>query len=416
MVREFTSEEIVKIGQLRSLLIAEKASPPPNETFEDDYYLVKWLRARNLDVSKAHEMLLASLAWRRENRIDGILDREGEVPEKYKKTNPTGYFGDDEDGNPILCLPLGRYKNRDTIADIGLQAFLRFYFAWMESVANFLKEKEAETGKKGLQIIQLVDMECYSIREIMYQPVREFVKESQAILSANYPESLKVMLIINAPSVFALAFKLVKHLLPKETLAKIDIYGQDEEEWKRVLRSKCAQLNKVPVRWGGTLISKDIFGAEGTEACVWSHGPIALSFFTDDVIDSHGFKKVKVGARDKYKMDVFTTSSRSEIRWRFNTEDHDIGFQVVCPRGSTLVPWRRLDSHNSMQEGTITCETVGKYQLVFDNSFSYTKAKMVKYYVQVVEEGEDEDDNLQDVELIDTGYDHHFSESMVENI
>ncbi|XP_021952055.1 retinal-binding protein [Folsomia candida] len=355
-------------------------------------------------------MLLASLAWRRENRIDGIFDREGEVPEKYKITNPTGYFGDDKDGNSIVCLPLGRYKNRDTMAEIGLPAFLRLYFAWMEIVTKLLKEREAETGKKGLQVIQLVDMECYSIREIMYQPVREFVKVSQAIVSANYPESLKVMLIINAPSVFALAFKLVRHLMPKETLAKIDIYGQDEEEWKRVLRSKCAHLNKVPVRWGGTLKSTDIFGTAGTEASVWS-GIVPLSFFTDDVIDSHGFKKVKVGARDKYKMDVFTTSSRSEIRWRFNTEDHDIGFQVVCPRGSTLVPWRRLDSHNSMQEGTITCETVGKYQLVFDNSFSYTKAKMVKYYVQVVEDGDDENEDLHNVDLIDTEYHQCLSRS-----
>ncbi|OXA56176.1 putative SEC14-like protein 6 [Folsomia candida] len=412
MVREFTSEEIAKIGQLRSLLTAGKVSPPLNETFEDDYYLVKWLRARNLDVSKAQEMLLTSLAWRRENRIDGILDREeDDVPLKYKRIYPVAIFGDDVEGNPIMCLPLGRFNHRDNIPELGIERLLRFNMYFMETMVKIVRDKEVETGKRGLQLIQIIDMEQYSFKELTCKPAREYIAETQKVLEANYPEILKSMLIINAPKIFALAFKLVKHLLPKETLAKMDIYGQHEDEWKDVLRSRCAQLNKLPVRWGGTLKSTDVWGADDVN--VWLDGPIPLSYFTDDVIDSHGFKKVKVGARDKYKMDVLTTSSRSEIRWRFNTEGHDIGFQVVCPRGSTLVPWRRLDSHNSMQEGTITCETVGKYQLVFDNSFSYTKAKMVKYYVQVVEE--DEDDNLQDVELIDTGSEHNIGKSTVEN-
>lgn len=87
------------------------------------------------------------------------------------------------------------------------------------------------------------------------------------------------MLIINAPKIFALAFKLVKPLLPKETLAKMDIYGQHEDEWKDVLRSRCAQLNKLPVRWGGTLKSTDVWGADDVN--VWLDGPIPLSYFTD---------------------------------------------------------------------------------------------------------------------------------------
>lgn len=43
---------------------------------------------------------------------------------------------------------------------------------------------------------------------------------------------------------------------------------------------------------------------------------------------------------------------------------------------------------------------------------SRTKTKLVKYYIQVVEEGDFHD--LQNVELIDTGSDHNFGESAVE--
>jgi hypothetical protein len=103
--------------------------------------------------------------------------------------------------------------------------------------------------------------------------------ESQKIMEANYPEMLRSMLIINAPKIFAMAFNLVKPVLPKETLEKMDIYGGDEEEWKKAIRERGFSLEKIPIRWGGTLKGEDAFCSQDTS--VWLDGPLPLSYFSN---------------------------------------------------------------------------------------------------------------------------------------
>lgn len=48
---------------------------------------------------------------------------------------------------------------------------------------------------------------------------------TQAVMDANYPELLRLCMIVNAPKVFELIYNILKPLLPKSTSDKIDIYG-----------------------------------------------------------------------------------------------------------------------------------------------------------------------------------------------
>jgi hypothetical protein len=118
-------------------------------------------------------------------------------------------------------------------------------------------------------------------------------------------------------------------------------------------------------------------------------------------VDKDGFQKVKVGARDKFKLELEIPTKGSQLRWDFSTDGHDIGFEVIyLKNGKSPVEWSRLDSHHSIQKGSINCgEQVGKYQLVFDNSFSFTKSKILKYSVAVVEP--EELNIIQDLENVD---------------
>ncbi|CAL8073412.1 unnamed protein product [Orchesella dallaii] len=98
-----SAEEAQKIQQLRSA-----CSGILNADQNDDYYLIRWLRARNMDLGKAEEMLRKSMKRRKNNNeVDGIMDR-GEVPLKYRRLLPTGLFGrdiDDDIDDVVIFIP-----------------------------------------------------------------------------------------------------------------------------------------------------------------------------------------------------------------------------------------------------------------------------------------------------------------------
>lgn len=54
---------------------------------------------------------------------------------------------------------------------------------------------------------------------------RDFMTNMQTNMDANYPEILRYAMIINAPKVFAIIFNMLKPIIPKATLEKIDIFG-----------------------------------------------------------------------------------------------------------------------------------------------------------------------------------------------
>jgi len=63
-----------------------------------DLQCLAWLRARELDVPKASEMLRKCLAWRKEEDFDSIL--EWEPPPHYLSEYPYEIVGEDYEGHP----------------------------------------------------------------------------------------------------------------------------------------------------------------------------------------------------------------------------------------------------------------------------------------------------------------------------
>jgi len=73
----------------------------------DDYYLLRFLRARKFDFAKAELMWNNFLKWRRDNKVDDInLYRFSELTE-VKKVYPHGYFRTDKLGRPVYIERIG---------------------------------------------------------------------------------------------------------------------------------------------------------------------------------------------------------------------------------------------------------------------------------------------------------------------
>lgn len=77
--------------------------------------------------------------------------------------------------------------------------------------------------------------------------MKSLVRSSFQISQDYYPETMGRLLVINAPTSFTAIWSVVKPWLAKETVAKIDILGND---YKKVLLEVVDEQN-LPVMFGG---------------------------------------------------------------------------------------------------------------------------------------------------------------------
>ncbi|KAI5929979.1 SEC14-like protein 2 [Manis javanica] len=153
----------------------------------DDYFLLRWLRARNFDLQKSEGMLRKHMVFRKQQDLD-----------------------------------------------------------------NILKWQPSELGRKVETVLMVFDMEGLSLRHL-WHPAVEVYQQFFAILEANYPETLKNLIIVRAPKLFPVAFNLVKSFLSEETRRKIMILGGN---WKQEL-PKFISSDQLPVEFGGTMTDPD---------------------------------------------------------------------------------------------------------------------------------------------------------------
>jgi len=68
----------------------------------DDYYLLRFLRARKFDIDKAKLMFNNFINWRRENDVDNVIESyKFEEHHDVLQVYPHGYHKTDKKGRPI---------------------------------------------------------------------------------------------------------------------------------------------------------------------------------------------------------------------------------------------------------------------------------------------------------------------------
>lgn len=245
------------------------------EEQRSDPQLIRWLRARNLDVDKALHMLKLSLEWRKENNVDGILERE-EIPKDVQAKTPFANLGVDANGYPIILVPVGRQDTRGFLEKYGTDTCLRYQIISLEKIMKHLRDVSEQQGRPVTQFVQILDFKGYSFSQFTNKLCRDYLIRMQKFLNPNYPNLLHCAMIINAPKLFYIIFNLIKPLIPKETLEKVEIFGADPEKWKKAISARLP-LELIPPHWGGTRQGSDEYCSQED---IWKYGPVPISFFT----------------------------------------------------------------------------------------------------------------------------------------
>ncbi|KAI9483807.1 MAG: CRAL-TRIO domain-containing protein [Benjaminiella poitrasii] len=181
-----------------------------------DIVLVKFLRARDLDLSKASQMLTNTLIWRKDFRADELLDEAiddsilGSVSYVYKN---------DKEGRPVCYNFYGDLDQDKVFGDV--QKFIRWRVQVME---------------RGVQLIDFVHTDSMVVihdykKASLFgrtQNAKTATKEIIKIMQDNYPEFLAVKYFVNVPSWGSIIFKLVRPLLSEATTRKFVVCSNDQ--------------------------------------------------------------------------------------------------------------------------------------------------------------------------------------------
>ncbi|KAJ3182913.1 cytosolic factor, phosphatidylinositol/phosphatidylcholine transfer protein [Gaertneriomyces sp. JEL0708] len=263
-------QESAAVSELRELL-GDQGSR------YDDRTLLRFLIARQLNAQKAKEMLEGYSAWREKDGIDklplpgingnpvmqnvrgfqSVPDSNWDLnapdmPEEFKVFGP--YMGGgcfhkvDKEGFPIFIERTGYHDVKGLAQKCPPNVMLDWHVRNNEFVINvIMPECEKRLGKPVEKHCVIFDCTGLGIWQFDMAGLN-LLKAVSDLDSKVYPERLGKLFIVNAPGIFARAWKIISRWLDKRILEKIFICGAD---YKDVLLQHIDASN-LPDFLGGT--------------------------------------------------------------------------------------------------------------------------------------------------------------------
>ncbi|KAK6192518.1 hypothetical protein SNE40_003970 [Patella caerulea] len=351
----------------------------------DDYFLTRWLRARNYDLKKAETMLRNDFTWRAQNGVDTILS-DYKVPEVIEKYYPGGLCGRDKEGCPIWIDPFGDMDIKGMLSSARKQDVIKSKVHLLERIYK-LFEAESTEDQRVDGIVVIFDLEKMGLKHL-WKPGVDLFNSILAIFEEHFPESLKKSFVINAPRIFPIAFNLVRPFLSEATVKKVHILGSNYKE--ELL--KHIDADQLPVYWGGTKTDPDGNIKCPSQICLG--GEIPQKYYSEVLSNLDGFTEVDLGRGSSLQLDYEIKVPQSVIRWQFKTDGFDIGFGIFkrtknkrqkAGAMDEVVASDRVNSHLIPEDGSTTCTDVGTYVIRFDNTYSWTRGKTLFYLIEVLE-------------------------------
>ncbi|KAI0683682.1 CRAL-TRIO domain-containing protein [Cytidiella melzeri] len=263
LTRQFTEAEWTALKELRAKLpeISRAAYSPddkdatpkafnlfgidvdPSNPAKDarvSVVLMKFLRARELKVQDAESMLLATLKWRQEFKVDQLLSEE--FPEEV--FGGVGrVFGHDKEGRPVTYNIYGGGLDMTPVFS-DVKRFIRWRVQLMEKTVRLLDFESFD------QMVQVHDYEGVNFMGGRDANQKAAASEATKIFQENYPEFLATKFFINVPTFATWIFWFFKSLLSSKTFSKMSVVGTGKSTVSAALLP-VIDAKELPKRYGG---------------------------------------------------------------------------------------------------------------------------------------------------------------------
>ncbi|KAG6662733.1 hypothetical protein CIPAW_03G264800 [Carya illinoinensis] len=230
--------------QLRDITIWGVPLLPSKGHAGTDVVLLKFLRARDFKVQDAFEMLRKTLRWRKEYKIDGILEEKlGSDLE-----NITYFKSRDREGHPLCYVTYGALQDRELCKKaFGTEEKCRKFLRWnVKNMEKGIKKLSFSNGGRADSILYIVDLKNFQGPGM--EEVCSINKKFMMLLADYYPEIIHKFIVINGPFWYY-----ASHLLLLRSTSRRDqknfVFASSGRVPKTLL--KFIAPENLPVEYGG---------------------------------------------------------------------------------------------------------------------------------------------------------------------
>jgi len=241
-----SEEQKQKLDEFKAML---KEKNEFREEEHNDHLLLRFLRARDFDLTKTYEMFSNCEKWRESINIDELcINFEFPEEKEVQKLYPRFYHKVDKFGRPVYIEQLGPLDLKTLFNVTTEEKMINHHVYEYEKLIH--KRFPACSKRAGYHIeTSCTIMDLKKVGLFQFAKAFSFIKSSSAIAQDYYPEMLGQMFIINAPLLFTSTWKLITPLLDPVTVKKIKILGGkyeseifkviDPENFPKFLGGKC---------------------------------------------------------------------------------------------------------------------------------------------------------------------------------
>jgi hypothetical protein len=211
-------------------------SSAPKDYMKEDIYLVKYLKASKYDPAKAASMMNTMIQWRQEKGVDNW--EQDEKLNAFESEYPSLENGKDKDGRPVREAPYGKWNILTAVPK--LSALNDYAVRSMERCTVKVREQQSK-GKDVSQWTLLLNLEgftpvlsaCVGCMPLYMNYVQAYEKY--------YPNTIKEIILVNAPPTFNLFLTGLKATVMKPSTAElITVFGPNKSDWQTYVNERVA--------------------------------------------------------------------------------------------------------------------------------------------------------------------------------
>jgi len=279
--------------------------------------LLRWCRARKFDLAEVVKMVEEATECQAEAKSnDFYRDPKAALGcdmALYLNRFPQLYSGYTKEGIPIFYSMPAKI-NIDAIEAIttveGILKFHWFYYTH-DFGERLRKQKKEVEGYHRFECFCIMDLGGLAVSQLS-STVMSILKQQAFIDSLCFPETMRHMVIINAPSFFSATWKIIKGFIDARTAGKVDVISS-RKKWEERLKEFIAD-DQLPSDYGGT--------ADSTEETMNKASPGDMKRLYTEILYVRGSNDYKTEIKEGEEVDVVVWT-RSRSGGKFTIVDQD---------------------------------------------------------------------------------------------
>jgi hypothetical protein len=189
--------------------------------------------ARNGDVVAACKSHAETLAWAATSGFSASLSdstKLGTIPVQCEglllQRWPQHYLGRDADNRPVVFEQISSFVPDDFArkAKLSAEEMCTYYTKHLTLQCALLREASAQEGRLVSRLVHIFDASGVSLRAHLSACARDTFHRVAAAADAHFPETLGVLLIINAGGPFPALWSVGKTFVDERTRSKIEVF------------------------------------------------------------------------------------------------------------------------------------------------------------------------------------------------